>query len=188
MKRLADLSLEQFTARLAARTPAPGGGCASALTAALGVSLESMVIEFTLGKPAYRRHEKTLKKILANNNRLRSRLIRLVDADAAAYAGKNSRQSLAVPLEVCRLCAEAAADCATLVGKTNVHLASDLGAAVLLLESGFTSARYSVEANLVSLRDAGRVKVVRRQTAGWLRKIERMRVKVEAGVGRTLGR
>ncbi len=188
MRSLADLSLKQFTAQLAARTPTPGGGCASALTAALGVSLQSMVIEFTLGKPAFRRHEKTLKKILARNNRLRSRLIRLVDADAAAYAGKNSRMSLAVPLEVCRLCVDAAADCAVLEGKTNVHLASDLAAAVLLLESGFTSACYSVEANLVSLSDAARVKAVRRQMAAWLQKVERMRVKVEAGVGRTLRR
>ena len=188
MKSLADLSLKQFTAQLAARTPTPGGGCASALTAALGVSLQSMVIEFTIGKPAFSRHEKKLKAVLARSGRLRRRFLGLIDADAAAYASKDTRKAMAVPTEVCKLCREALADCASLAGKTNRYLASDLAAAALLLESAFTSARYSVEANLVSLDDAVRVRAVRRQMAGWLQKIKRMRAQVEAGVGRTLRR
>ena len=188
MKRLARLSLEEFTGQLSSRTPTPGGGCASALTAALGVSLQSMVIVFTLGKPAFSRHEKMLKAVLARSVRLRRRFLELIDADAAAYASKDTRKAMAVPVEVCRLCLEAAADCVSLTGRTNRHLASDLAAAALLLESAFTSARYSVEANCVLSADKEKVKAVRRQTGAWLKQIVRMRAKVEAGVGRTLRR
>ena len=43
-------SLKQYLNDLAAKLPAPGGGSAAALTAALGASLISMVLNFTIGK------------------------------------------------------------------------------------------------------------------------------------------
>ena len=45
-----DSSLKQYLNDLAAKLPAPGGGSAAALTAALGASLISMVLNFTIGK------------------------------------------------------------------------------------------------------------------------------------------
>lgn len=188
MKRLANTSLERFTSQLAARTPVPGGGCASALTAAAGVSLANMVIAYTLGKPAYKRFQRRLGSVSAANERLRRRFIALVDADAEAFASGDVRRAMAVPLEICRLCLQAAAACAGLCAKTNPRLASDLAAAVVLLDAGFVSAYYSLEANLCGMTDAKRVRAVRRDAFKQMKKMRIYRLKVEASVGRTLGR
>ncbi|TBR15974.1 hypothetical protein EPO66_05245, partial [bacterium] len=42
-------SIKKYLEDLSAKKPVPGGGSASALTAALGSSLISMVVNFTLG-------------------------------------------------------------------------------------------------------------------------------------------
>jgi formiminotetrahydrofolate cyclodeaminase len=57
-------SLKRYLDDLAAKLPAPGGGSAAALTASLGASLISMVVNFTLGKPRYAQYEKELKETL----------------------------------------------------------------------------------------------------------------------------
>ena len=46
--------IQEFLQALASKAPAPGGGGASALTAALGAALGSMVGNLTVGKAAYR--------------------------------------------------------------------------------------------------------------------------------------
>ena len=66
-----DSTLKQYLEDLAAKKPAPGGGSAAALTAAMGASLISMVINFTLGKPKYAKYESELKGILEKSEKLR---------------------------------------------------------------------------------------------------------------------
>ena len=70
-----DMPVSEFTAALASSSPAPGGGGASALSAALGAALGCMVGNLTVGK----------KKYAGNEPRLRERLLALVDADAEAF-------------------------------------------------------------------------------------------------------
>ena len=65
-------SLTKYLNDLAARLPAPGGGSAAALNAALAVSLVSMVVNFTLGKPKYFAFELSLKKTLAKSEKLKN--------------------------------------------------------------------------------------------------------------------
>jgi len=84
-----DESLEKYLDDLAAKLPAPGGGSAAAMTAAMGVSLISMVVNFTLGKPKYAQYEAELKRILENSEVLRKEFLNLVDLDVAAYKSKN---------------------------------------------------------------------------------------------------
>jgi len=59
-----DQSLNKYLEDLSAKLPAPGGGSAAALNAALGASLICMVVNFTLGKPKYAKYENELKDIL----------------------------------------------------------------------------------------------------------------------------
>ena len=56
-------SLKKYLDDLTAKLPAPGGGSAAALVAALGAALIGMVINFTLGKPKYARYQMELTKI-----------------------------------------------------------------------------------------------------------------------------
>jgi formiminotetrahydrofolate cyclodeaminase len=78
-------TLKKYLDDLAAKLPAPGGGSAAALAAALGASLISMVVNFTLGKPKYAEYEKGLKQILSKSERLREEFLNLVDLDVTAY-------------------------------------------------------------------------------------------------------
>jgi formiminotetrahydrofolate cyclodeaminase len=78
-------SLKKYLDDLAAKLPAPGGGSASALTASLGISLISMVVNFTLGKPKYAKYENELKTILEESEKLREEFLNLVDLDVVAY-------------------------------------------------------------------------------------------------------
>ena len=73
-----DETLKKYLDDLAGRLPAPGGGSAAALTAGLGASLISMVVNFSLGKPKYAKYENELKGILDKSERLREELLRLV--------------------------------------------------------------------------------------------------------------
>jgi formiminotetrahydrofolate cyclodeaminase len=149
----ADKSIKQYLDDLAAKLPAPGGGSAAALTASLGVALICMVINFTLGKPKYARYEKELTEMLSNAERIRKRLLELVDLDVEAFKSKDINRALQVPLEICRLCFEAIQLCPPLVKKANVNLISDVAVAAIMLEAGFSGALFNVRINLKYLKD-----------------------------------
>ena len=55
-------ALKKYIDDLADKKPAPGGGCAAALVASLGVGLLSMVANFTIGKEKYKAFENEIKK------------------------------------------------------------------------------------------------------------------------------
>ncbi|MCX5703048.1 MAG: cyclodeaminase/cyclohydrolase family protein, partial [Candidatus Omnitrophica bacterium] len=117
-------SLKKYLDDLAARLPAPGGGSAAALTAAMGAALISMVVNFTLGKPKYARYEEELGGILEKSEKLREEFLNLVDLDVTAYKSKDIRSALNVPLMVARLCFEGARLCPGLIKKGNINLIS----------------------------------------------------------------
>ena len=77
-----DMPVSEFTAALASSSPAPGGGGASALAAALGAALGCMVGELTVGKKKYAENEPRLRELIAEAQSLRERLLTLVDAAA----------------------------------------------------------------------------------------------------------
>jgi len=116
---------------LAARLPAPGGGSACALNAAMAAALLSMVINFTLGKPKYAQHEKELKDILRKSESLRAEFLNLVDLDVTAYKSKNLRDALNIPFMVARLSFEGIKLCPALVKKGNLNLISDVAVAAI---------------------------------------------------------
>lgn len=183
-----DKSLRQYLDDLAAKVPAPGGGSAAALTAALGASLISMVVNFTLGKPKYATHEGELKKILEKSEKLRNEFLNLVDLDVVAYKSKNIRDALNVPFMVARLCFEGIKLCPALIKKGNMNLASDVGVAVVLLESAFTSAYLNVEINLKFLADKKLTQGIRKELTQHVRTIKRIKLETEAKIGEIVRR
>src|SRR5918911_713581 len=48
-----DMPVAQFSSRLAAKEPTPGGGSAAALAGALGAGLVAMVCNYTVGREKY---------------------------------------------------------------------------------------------------------------------------------------
>jgi formiminotetrahydrofolate cyclodeaminase len=183
-----DEALKKYLDDLAARLPAPGGGSAAALNAALGACLTSMVVNFTLGKPKYAKYENELKKILENSEKLREELLKLVDLDVVAYQSKNLKDALDVPLTVCRLCLEGIKLCPALIKKGNVNLISDVAVAAILLESAYASACFNVEINLKTLGDKKLTELVKKELTSKAKVIKKIRLQTEEKVGEIIRR
>lgn len=181
--RYKNASLKKYLDDLAARLPAPGGGSAAALAGALGVSLISMVVNFTLGKPRYAVYEKALRKTLSLSETLRLNFLKLVDLDVIAYRSKNINKALDVPLKVCQLSLEGIRLCPGLVKKGNRNLISDVAVAAVMLESAFSSAYYNVEINLACLNDKKLSSELRKELAQKANSVKRVRIKTEDKVG-----
>ena len=84
-EKLYDLSIEEFTKKLASKDAVPGGGGASGLVAAIGIALGSMVGELTIGKPKYAEYEDELKRLAKLSNEIREKLIKLTQKDADCF-------------------------------------------------------------------------------------------------------
>ncbi|MBM3254970.1 MAG: cyclodeaminase/cyclohydrolase family protein [Candidatus Omnitrophica bacterium] len=181
-----DKSLKNYLDDLAAKLPAPGGGSAAALVAALGASLISMVVNFTLGKSRYAKYEKELKEIFSKSESLRVKFLELVDLDVMAYKSKNLRDSLNIPLMVARLSFEGMKLCPALVKKGNLNLISDVAVAAQLLESGFAAACVNVEINLKSLGEKKIAAAMRRELKSKDKMVKKIRLQTEEKVGKII--
>ena len=134
--------------------PVPGGGSASALSAALGAGLISMVAQYSLGRKHSVAVEKRIRKILKESEQIRKRLLDLVDLDAQAYlrvvqTRKSSPQqrhraeqaAAKVPQEIGRLCYKAVQLAPFLVANGNKYLMGDVEAAVEILSGAFSASK-----------------------------------------------
>ncbi len=178
-----DTSITRYLDDLSAKIPAPGGGSAAALTAAMGAALMSMVINFTVGKSQYQKFDEELKELLVRTEKFRIEFMRLMDLDVIAYQSKDIRQALDVPLIVARLCSDAIEICPTLIKKGNVNLISDVSVAGVLLESAFASACVNVDINLKYLKDEVFVESVRSEIEKKRHRIQKVRNDTEVKVG-----
>ena len=181
-----DKSLRKYLDDLAARLPAPGGGSAAGLTAALGAALVSMVVNFTLGKPKYARYEEELKGILVKSEALRKEFLSLVDLDVVAYKSKNIKDALDIPFMVCRLCFEGIKLCGPLIKKGNLRLISDVAVAVALLEAAFSAANFNVEINLSLPENKNFAAQIRKELSRKDKLIRKIRQQTEAKVGKII--
>jgi len=162
MKKFKNQSLAQYLKCLASKDPAPGGGSAAALVAAIGVSLISMAACYSLKKNQPAKTQAKINSLLKKSNKMRLRLLELVDSDAKAYlevvktrkgpmAKRKAalKKAQAVPLEVCRLSYAAIELTPFLAKEGNPHLLSDVKCAVEMLLAAFQSAAANVEANQI---------------------------------------
>lgn len=173
---LSQLTVGEFMERLSSSEPVPGGGSASALAAALGASLISMVAGLSTGRPKYAAYAATLERCDAAGRDLQARFLALVDRDAEAYAGyaaalkmpretveqKETRQ-LAIraaaraaseaPWDCVRACEELVNAAESLAGRSNVNASSDVLVAALLGEAAARGAAENVLINLIATGD-----------------------------------
>ena len=181
-----DSSLKLYLDDLAAKLPAPGGGSAAALAAALGQALVSMVINFTIGKPKYAQFQKDLALDLEKSERLRREFLDLVDRDVEAYNSKDPRKALDIPIMVARLCFEGVMNLPDLIKKGNVNLISDVAVAAQLLESAFSAAVVNVEINLKFIDDEKLARELRKELDDKSKLVNKIRQDTEAQVGKII--
>jgi formiminotetrahydrofolate cyclodeaminase len=172
MEKLIKKSCQDFAEVLASKESVPGGGGAAALVGALGVSLCSMVGNFTVGKKKYAAVEADVKAMLETAQSLREQLLAQVDADAEAFAPLARAYAIpkddpthdeileAATLNACqaprkmvRLCCQALDLLAEMQDKGSVMLLSDVGCGALCCKAALESAAMNVFVNTKSLRD-----------------------------------
>ena len=179
-------NLTNYLDDLAARTATPGGGSSAAMTAAMGASLISMVVNFTFDKPKYAAFQNELRDIFSKSERLRKDFLHLVDLDVVAYQSKDIRKAIDVPLMLARLCSQAAKLCPVLIKKGNINLISDVAVAAILLESAFSCACFNIEINLKNLGDRKLSQGITKELSKLAKVIQRIRINTEARVGKVI--
>ena len=166
-KSFKGMSIDEYLGRLASRAATPGGGAAAALTSAQGAALIMMVANLTIGKAEYAEFEELNKDILSEAEVLLGSLTDGIDNDAdafgklaAAYAFPKEDEKRAseiasasvlaaeAPLVVMEDSLAALRLAATLQGRSNKNLESDIYVAALCLYAGIKSAKINVDENL----------------------------------------
>ncbi|MBI4417345.1 MAG: cyclodeaminase/cyclohydrolase family protein [Ignavibacteriales bacterium] len=173
---LALKTISDFIDNVASDSPAPGGGSVSALAAALGAGLTSMVCRLTIGKKKYEDVQADMIDILGQADELRARLTSLIDQDTEAFNGvmrafgmprgtdeekqKRSeaiqdatKEATLIPLEVMKLSEKALVLAKEVAEEGNVNSISDAGVAGLMLKAACEGAALNVRINLATLKD-----------------------------------
>lgn len=163
-----EMSMGAFADALAAKTPVPGGGSASAAVAAMGAALGVMAMRFSDAEGS--------AETIGRLERIRERLMSLSDEDAAAYGKvtdafampkgdpdqKRRRQEAVqsamvgaarVPLETMRVCLEAVEMIGAFLPKCNPNLRSDCVCGMNFLRAGLSGASENVKINAESVKD-----------------------------------
>jgi len=173
---LTSKTVQQFLDETASHSPAPGGGSVSALAAALGAALTSMVCRLTTGKKKYTGVQREMEEVLKKSEDCRLRFSAMINEDTeafnkvmAAFAlpkdsdDQKSKRDTAiqeatkaatlVPLKLMELCEEALPLAKIVAERGNVNSISDAGVAALILKAGCEGAYLNVRINLASLTD-----------------------------------
>ena len=83
--KLVSLTLNDFADETASESPAPGGGSIAAYVGSLGISLATMVANLSSHKPGWDERWEEFSKWAAKGQGLKDELLKLVDADTAAF-------------------------------------------------------------------------------------------------------
>jgi formiminotetrahydrofolate cyclodeaminase len=182
----ADFALIDLLDAFASNEPTPGGGSASALAGALGVSLLLMVagLSKTRSGSSVPEEATDLAEASARLRPLRDTLLELIDRDSNAYraliaafkrpTGSDSektartaavqaamREAIDAPLEIMRECQQALAGAVIVARNGHRPAASDVGVAVELLSAAVRGSAANVDVNLEAITDAHYRDVVR---------------------------
>jgi glutamate formiminotransferase/formiminotetrahydrofolate cyclodeaminase len=173
---LASMSVRGFVELLGSRTPAPGGGSASALVAAVGAALGAMVGWMTYGKRKFEAQDAAMRRLIPPLHEGMRDLLPLIDRDTRAFdaylaavgmpkdtaeekAARHQamqdglKAAVQVPLDVMRTadrCWEAMAEMAA---HGNPASRSDVEVGAKALEAGIWGAWRNVAINLPGIED-----------------------------------
>jgi glutamate formiminotransferase/formiminotetrahydrofolate cyclodeaminase len=173
---LASMGVRSFVELVGARTPAPGGGSASALVAALGAALGTMVGWMTYGKRRFEARDATMRRLIPPLRKAMEGLIPMIDRDTRAFDGymaamrmpqdteeekaarhravqEGLKAAVQVPLETMRV-GDAAWDAMVeMASHGNIASRSDLEVGAKALETGIWGAARNVATNLPGIED-----------------------------------
>ncbi len=165
------LSVREFAAVTAEKTPTPGGGSVAGAVGALGTALGEMTLNFTKGKKKFAEHEEYYEHLSRRLIRARGMFCDLVADDVAAYklyqaTGKQEEgparheameiataAAINVPREVAKLALAVMEDMKEFIAKCNTWLITDLLACAALSAAAVRLSDYNVRVNVPNLAD-----------------------------------
>lgn len=176
-----------FVEQIAAKSPAPGGGSAAALSGAIGAALLMMVCEFSIGKKGFESVAGLLSDVKGQLDGLRHKLTVQVDEDTWAFSrfrvanrlpettdeerahkqreiSEASAQTIEVPRQTMQMCCAALAHALTIVDKGNPNTVSDAATGAEMLLAGMDGAANNVLINIVD-RDDDAARTLRSEVA-----------------------
>lgn len=169
-------TIEKFLERLSSRDSMPGGGTASALVAAEGVSLIEMVCNLTIGKEKYKEYESIIINIKNKSENNKKTFLFYMDEDAKIFKAiekvfampknteeekkiykvemeKACKKCCEIPKKIIDLCNESQKLVLEAKGKSNKSAESDLEVAEILLDAAKKSAWQNILINLKYITD-----------------------------------
>ena len=179
---ISDLAISEYLEALASKSATPGGGSASALIAAQGTALLSMVCEFS------RPRDESSLDINKKCSVTQTNLLRLVQKDVDTfnevmnwYADKGSDQyqkatetAVTVSLDIMRE-ASTVIDAAEYLSKRgNKNLISDVAIGAKLLSSGIESAYINVLVNLKTISNGWMAREAKEEAREYLQTSNRL--------------
>lgn len=198
------LSVREFVAAAAAKTPTPGGGSVAGTVGALAVALGEMALNFTMGKKKFAQHEAAHARLSGRMARARAMFLDLVSDDMAAYgmyreaagmeAGPEKDQStqlalaaaINVPREMTKLTLAVMEDLHSLCDKCNPYLISDLLAGAALGVATIRLCDYNVRINVPQLAEKTEARDIRAASKADLDKADRLLVTIETAASEYL--
>jgi glutamate formiminotransferase/formiminotetrahydrofolate cyclodeaminase len=179
-----------FVEQIAAKSAAPGGGSAAALSGAVGSALLTMVINFTIDKKDYAAVAPRFAELRTRTESLRTQLTKNVDDDTDAFnryrlANKlperdekerlqkveelaaATADTIRVPHSTMTLCLEGLEIAPEVARHGNVNTVSDAGTGAEMLLAGLEGAALNVLINLTGMSES--------ETLEWNRKVKQAR-------------
>ena len=173
---ITDYAIDDLLIELSSGAPVPGGGGASAVSGALGVSLGAMSLNLTIGKKKYADVESELREALSELETLRDVFLKLADKDEevflplqkayglprqseeekkvrAAYMEQALTDATEIPLQVMDYACQALRVLRRTVELVSPLSVSDTGVGASFLKTAVKGAGMNVLINLKSMKD-----------------------------------
>ena len=203
--KMIEKTVTAFTEELASPAPVPGGGGASALAGAIGISLGDMVGELTTGKKKYADVEEDIQALMKRAQALRVKLLGFVDGDAEAFAPLAKAYGIpkddptrdavmesalqvacSVPMDILRTCADAIDIIGEFAAKGSRLAVSDAGCGAILCKAAMQAASLNIYINTKSMKDRALVQALEAEAdallSGYTQKADDIFNSVMAGI------
>ncbi len=199
------LSVRDFAAATAGKSPTPGGGSVAGAVGAMSAALGEMALNFTRGKKKFAEHEEYYARLHKRLARARGMFEDLVADDVSAYGlyqqatrmepGPDKQEAVQlalaaaidVPREAAKLALALLADLKEFGGRCNPYLISDLVAAAALAVATARLCDYNVRVNTPHLDDATAADEIKQASADDVAKADRLREEIEQEAGEHIG-
>ncbi|MDA0728797.1 MAG: glutamate formimidoyltransferase [Bacteroidetes bacterium] len=208
---LVSMNLAQFADTTASEAPAPGGGSIAAYAGALGVALATMVANLSAHKRGWDDRWEEFSAHAEHGQDLMGQLLRLVDADTAAFDAimaaygmpkaneaqqaqrqqaiqEATRHAIDIPMKVAQIAHDALELASDMAQDGNHNSVTDAGVGAMCLRTAVMGAVLNARINCADLEDQSYVQTIQARCADLVESAQRQEAAILATVDRVMAR